>query len=287
MEHVEGVLGSEHLFDLQSGFEGGGVIEIGLHALIFIVAETKANVLGEVGVDKVRGKAALSGLAGDDGGDVALAVGEGFEEMLGIGWGDESRVAAPDGEDHGKAGEILPFLAEVESEKGEGGGVKVERGVADDEGGVVVGEHVVEDGFGDGDGGMGVEFAAKDDAGEHDGRAGAAVDGEGTDLVCGDFRDKKDGADGAVAGYSDAWYRGERLADHFDDGKQADIGVARLDAVGAFGGEAVVQMEGVAPAAVFEAPNKGDGIEIRNHGDAWAGGVGMHLNKRRTDFILA
>ena len=287
MEHVESLPGSEHLFDLQSGFKGGGVIEIGLHALIFIVAETKANMLGEVGVDKVRGKAALSGLAGDDGGDVALAIGEGFEEMPGIGIGDESRVAAPDGEDHGEAGEILPFPAEVESEKGENGGVEVERGVADDEGGVVVGEHVVEDGIGDGDGGMGVEFAAEDDAGEHDGGAGAAVDGEGTDLAWGDFRDQKDGADGAVAGDAEARREGKGLAGHFDDGEQADVGEAGLQTVRAFGGQAVVQMERVAAAAVFEAPNEGDGIEIRNRGDAWAGGVGMHLNKRRTDFILA
>ena len=74
-------------------------------------------------------------------------------------------------------------------------------------------------------------------------------------MIRGNFRYKKDGADGAVAGYSDAWYRGERLAGHFDDGEQADVGEAGLDAVGAFGGEAVVQMEGVAAATVLEAPN--------------------------------
>ena len=73
-------------------------------------------------------------------------------------------------------------------------------------------------------------------------------------MIRGNFRYKKDGADGAVAGDTDAGYLGKRLASHFDDGEQADIGVAGLDAVGAFGGEALVQLEGVAAAAVFEAP---------------------------------
>ena len=116
-EHVEGLIGSKHLFDLQSGFEGGGVIEVGLHASIFIVAETEADVLGEVGMDEIRGEPALGGLSGDDGGNVTFPVGERIEEVLGVGRGDELRTAAPDGEDHGEAGEFLPFLAEVESEK--------------------------------------------------------------------------------------------------------------------------------------------------------------------------
>jgi len=278
-EHVEGLRGSQHLFDLQSGFERGGVVEVGLHALIFIVAETIANVLGEVGVNEVRGKAALGGLPGDDGGDVAFAIIEGFEEMLGIGGGNESGMAAPDGEDHGQAGEFLPFLAEVESEKRENGGVEVERGIADDESGVVVGEHFDEDGFGDGDSGVRVEFTAEDDAGEHDGSARAAVDGEGADFARRYFGNKEDGADGAIAGDADAGYIGEGLTGHLDDGEQSNVGQAGLDAVGAFGGKAVVQEKRVAPAAVFQAPNKGDRIEIRNHGDAWASGVGMHLNK--------
>lgn len=281
MEHVKGLMVSKHLFDLQSGFEGGGVIEIGPHALVFIVAETVADMLGEVGVDEIGGEAALGGLPGDDGGNVAFPVREGVEEVLGVGRGDELGQTAPDGEDHGEAGEVLPFPAEIESEKGEGLGVEAKGGVTDDEGGVVVGEHVFEERLGDGDNRVGVVFTAEDDAGEHDGSAGPAVDGEGADLVRGDFRDEENGTDGAVAGDAGTGEGGQGLAGHFDDGEETDIVETGLDTVSPFGGEAVVQMERVAAGTVLEAPNQRDGVEIGNDGDAWASEVGMHLDIRK------
>ena len=278
MEHVKSLIGSEHLFDLQSGFQGGGVIEVGLHASIFIVAETEADVLGEVGMDEIRGEPALGGLPGDDGGNVAFPVGERVEKVLGVGRGDELGAAAPDGEDHGEAGEFLPFLAKVESEKGEGGGIEMQGGVADDQRGVIVREHVVKEWFGDGYNGVGVELTAEDHAGEHDGSPGAAVHSEGSDLCRGDLGDEQNGANGAIAGDAGTGEGGQGLAGHFDDREEADIVGPGLDTVCAFGGEAVVQMERVAARTVLETPNQRDRVEIGNDGDAWAGGVRMHLD---------
>ena len=37
-------------------------------------------------------------------------------------------------------------------------------------------------------------------------------------------------------------------------------------------------MERVAARTVLETPNQRDRVEIGNDGDAWAGGVGMHLD---------
>lgn len=123
---------------------------------------------------------------------------------------------------------------------------------------------------------MDVEFTGEDDAGEHDRGAGAAVDSEGADLFRGDFGDEEDGSDGAIAGDAEAGEEREALAGHFDDGEDADVGLAGADAFGAFGGEAVVELEGVTAGAVLETPDEGDCIEVGNDSDARVSGVRKH-----------
>ncbi len=96
-------------------------------------------------------------VAGEGWYEAAFGVGAG-DEIIGVGAavlvrlaegsgyvGREKRAASrPDGEHHGESGPVRPFGSEIERRIGQRRWIEVQRGVADDQGGIAFGQHLVE-----------------------------------------------------------------------------------------------------------------------------------------------
>lgn len=158
-----------------------------------------------------------------------------------------------------------------------------EGGVADEDGGVGVVEHVVEVGAHGQELGVGVLPLVKEDAGVGDGGAAGCVCGDGANLAewlagAADEQQRADagfGGDGAAGEHAQAGCGGER-----GDGDEADVGLAGGEAVGALGGEQVVDLVALGERAgegwVLEVPHEGRGIEEADGGDAQLGRRDTH-----------
>ena len=254
--------------------------------------EKVMDIAGEIEADGLGRESNAGGPVPDEIFDVGEAMVAGeleVERELGGGrgvWREGVGAGGPDGSDPGEAGAGVPLVGEVDPEEGAGGGVDAgvvlageEGGIADEESGVSVAEHL--DGVGGGweEGGVvGVELA-EEDLKIGNGAAGGGIgrDGANGGKGVGVFDEEEDGADVVERGDGAAGDDGERGGEG-GDGNEAEVGVTGEELVGAEGGCGVV--DGVAggedrgDGRVLEVPHERGGVEEADGGDAEGDGVG-------------
>ena len=234
------------------------------------------DVFSEIGTDGCGGKSDVGGPLADKRFDVFEAVDAGLVEVVDKGLaclrvGERCGTCGPDGGDPRQAGVaapkgsyVVPF-AEAGSGFDVGALLKGEQGgVADEKGGVGMGEH------GDGvggvvfEGGLDVEEMAEEDLGVGYGRAGGGVGGDGADLMERELGDELDGADVMEAGDGAAGYDAESGGES-GDGDETEISGAGVEIARALRGSGEVDIvalsEGGGERRVVEVPHEGCGIE--------------------------
>jgi len=154
-----------------------------------------------------------------------------------------------------------------------------ECGVADEEGGVGVGEHGGEVGGEVDEVGVGLVEVLEEDAGVGDGAAAGGVGGYGADTLegfvrgepVGIFDEEEDAADFVAAGDSAAGNDGE-LGGEGGDGDEAEVGGAGVEFGRTDGGRGVVDVvvlaEGGCGGLVFEVVEQWGGVQESDGGDA-------------------
>lgn len=264
--------------------------------------EGVVDVASEVGADGVGGDGDAGRPLANEGVDVGEACVAAADEVGGellrreAGEGQRLWAHSPDGGDPGKACELAPEGRDVEPEERAGVEIGVElgcdlrfdlgavlageqRGVADEERGVVSAQH------GDGvgglldEGGSRADELAEEDLGVGEGAAGGGVGGDGADGFEGvaGAEDELDGADVVERGDGAAGDDGE-LGCEGGDGDEAEVGAAAEDLGGALRGPGVVEVvaggEVGGVGSVIEVPHERRGVEEVDGGDA-EGGVGL------------
>ena len=226
LEHLDRFSARHHFGTYHNPVQAERVLDVEAHAFVVFFAEFEHDVMRQVSADHIRAELARGSLGCNDVVHVRQAVAQRLEEHLAVGLANDFLASGPDREDHGKAGHRDPFGAEIQSFKGQGGGIDAKGGVADEQGGVGLPQH-----FGE-IGGMrenlrpDAELLGQDHLTQHGRGPRAGVRCQRADFLERNFRDQQDATHGAVAGDASAGEIVETLASHLDHRNDPDIGLA-------------------------------------------------------------
>jgi len=208
-----------------------------------------------------------AGLQGDRG-DIGHSDAPRLEERTNAVRHGDARAHGPHGEHERQPGEREPLRRQVGDEQSRG--VGGQRGVADQKGGVVLAQHVLERG-----GLLGIAHVAQplvpqDDLEKRDRGARVGVESHAPDRLDRHDRGEVDRADAALRG--DAQLRKElhsRKGQVLDRRNQTDVRLARAQQIGNAAGCRVPDAEDASIRSSQEAPGERLGIDVGNRGDSY------------------